>query len=312
MKKLNNNNFGYLLSRSFKVIKKNGIHTFIKKLFKFAFSSNKIDLDNFVIDKESTLDDFFLKFGTYKGSLDGKKTYDVLFKNSKKEEFKNYLDWINRKNPRNYDYQLGFNLAPIYSRFFSARRTEKLKILEIGVANGHSVASLHHYFPNSIIYGIDIKRPYKFFYKSKRVKYFDIDIFDEKKIKKFIEQNGKFDFIIDDSQQHMDDEEHAMLTNIVNFYPALNPKGIYFLENSRFVDNIKEINVKYNLQNNHKWLGSNSLTVRDIFKNINDKKMFDHEMINKSTLEYIIDTTEKAEIIYQDHPWAAIAVLQKK
>ena len=30
------------------------------------------------------------------------------------------------------------------------------------------------------------------------------------------------------------------------------------------------------------------------------------------TLEYIIKTTEKAETIYQDHPWAAIAILQKK
>ena len=157
MKKLNKNNFSYLLSRSFEVIKKNGLHAFIKKLFKFTFSSTKIDLDAFEIDKDSTLDDFFIKFGTDKGSLDGKKTYDTLFKNSKKEEFKNYLDWINRKNPRSYDYQLGLNSAPIYSRFFSARRMEKLKILEIGVANGHSVASWHHYFPNSIIYGIDRK-----------------------------------------------------------------------------------------------------------------------------------------------------------
>ena len=123
MSKLNKNNFSYLLSRSFKVIKKNGFQAFLKKLFKFTFSSNKIDLDTFVIDKDSTLDDFFIKFGTDKGSLDGKKTYESLYKNSKKEEFKNYLDWINRKNPKSYDYQLGLNSTPIYNRFFSARRS---------------------------------------------------------------------------------------------------------------------------------------------------------------------------------------------
>ena len=308
MKKLKDNNLNYLLYRSIELIKKKGIFFFIKKLFRFIFSSNKIDLDNFRIDEESTLDDFFLKFGTDKGSLDGKKTYDALLKSSERKEFKNYLDWINRKSLKSYDYQLGFNSAPIYTKFFSARRKEKLKILEIGVANGHSVASWHHYFPNSIIYGIDIKKPYKFFYKSKRVRYFDIDIFDKKKIKNFIEQNGYFDFIIDDSLH----EENAILTNLVNFYPALSPKGSYFMEDFRLIDYVKEISVKYNLQKNHKWLVSNPLTIKDIIKNINEKKKFDHELIKKNSMEYIINTTEKAEVIYQDHPWAAIAVLQKK
>ena len=308
MNKFTKNNFSYLLSRSFQIIKKNGLKTFIKKLFTFTFSSTKIDLDAFVIDEDSSLDDFFIKFGTDKGSLDGKKTYERLFKNSKKEEFKNYLDWINRENPRSYDYQLGLNSTPIYNKFFSARRMEKLKILEIGVANGHSVASWHHYFPNSIIYGIDIKKPYKFFYKSKRVKYFDIDIFDKNKINKFIEQNGKFDFIIDDS----DHEENAMLTNIINFYPALNPKGTYFLEDFRHLDDFKKDEVKYNLEHNRKYLTGDPLTIKDIFDNINDKKIFDHMIINKNSLEYIIKTTEKAEVIYQEHPMGAIAILQKK
>ena len=34
-------------------------------------------------------------------------------------------------------------------------------------------------------------------------------------------------------------------------------------------------------------------------------------MINKKNLEYIFKTTKKAETIYQDHPWAAIAILHK-
>ena len=48
----------------------------------------------------------------------GETTYDTLYKNSNKKEFKNYLDWINRKNPKNYEYQLGHNSAPIYESFF--------------------------------------------------------------------------------------------------------------------------------------------------------------------------------------------------
>ena len=307
MKKFNLNNLHYLWTRSLEVIKKNGLKTFIKKIFNFIFFSNKIDLDALEIRKDSTLDDFFIKFGSDKGSVDSKKTYDTLYKNSNEQKFKNYLDWINRKNPNDYDYQLGLDSAAIYNKFFSTRRMDKLKILEIGVANGHSIASWHHYFPNSNIYGIDNKKPYKFFYKSKRVKYFEIDIFDKKKIKSFIEQHGRFDFIIDDSLH----EAHAMLTNIINFYPALKPNGSYFLEDFRSIDNAKEAIVNYNLKHNKKLFGESPLSIKDIFTNINDKKLFNHKMIDKKSLEYIFKTTKNTEIIYQDHPWAAIAILHK-
>ena len=301
------NNLRYLKNRGYEIVKKDGLLSFIKKFMKLIFSSYKIDLDTFVIDKDSALDDFFIKFGSDKGSLDSKKTYDATFKNSRDKKFKNYLEWINRKNPKDYDYQMGFDSAPIYSKFFSKRRMEKLKILEIGVANGHSIASWHHYFPNSNIYGVDNKKPYKFFYKSKRVKYFEIDIFDKKKIKSFIEQHGRFDFIIDDSLH----EVHAMLTNIINFYPALKPNGSYFLEDFRLIDNAKEAIRNYNLKHNKKLFGESPLSIRDIFTNINDKKLFNHKMIDKKSLEYIFKTTKNTEIIYQDHPWAAIAILHK-
>ena len=103
-----------------------------------------------------------------------------------------------------------------------------------------------------------------------------------------------------------------MLTNIINFYPALNLKGCYFLEDFRHLDDFKENEVKYNLQNNRKYLAGDPLSIKGIFENINEKKIFNHKMLNKNTLEYIIKTTEKAEIIYQDHPMGAVAILQKK
>ena len=124
------------------------------------------------------------------------------------------------------------NSTPIYEKVFKKRRIEKLKILELGVANGHSIASWHHYFPNSMIYGIDNKKPFKFFYKSKRVKYFQINIFDQKQIVSFIKKHGKFDYIIDDSIN----TEKAMLMNIKNFYPSLSSGGAYFLEDFGFYD----------------------------------------------------------------------------
>ena len=122
------------------------------------------------------LDDLFLKFGTDKGSLDGKKTYDFTEKNKKGGKFKNYYEWINRKNPRSFEYQFGLNFTPYYEKYFGPLRHKTLKILEIGVANGHSIASWFYYFPNSIIHGIDIKKSYYFFYKDKRINYHSLNL----------------------------------------------------------------------------------------------------------------------------------------
>jgi len=224
--------FKYLFKRFFTSFKNESFINIFKKVINTLFKGNKIDLDQLITNSPNNLDDIFIKFGTDKGSLDGKKTYDFLYKNLKKKIFKNYLEWINRPNLKNYEYQLGLNSTPIYEKVFSQRKFEKLKILEIGVANGHSIASWHHYFPNSEIYGIDHKKPFKFFYKSSRVKYTQVDIFNAKKIDDFLKKNGKFDYIIDDSLN----TEKAMFNNIKNFYPFLNSGVEYILEDYGFYD----------------------------------------------------------------------------
>ena len=78
-------------------------------------------------------------------------------------------------------------------------KDKNLKILEIGVANGHSTASFYHYFPNAQLYGVDIKKPNYLFYSSKRINYKTIDILDKKKVQKYLNNNNEFDIIIDDS-----------------------------------------------------------------------------------------------------------------
>ena len=189
----------YLINRFKNSLKNDALGETIKKVFNYFFFSSKIDLDEFEIDTNESLDNIFIKFGTDKGSRDGKKTYDFLYKNLKNSRFKNYLDWIKRGNEDTFEYQLGLNSAPIYDRIFSKRKYDKIKILELGVANGHSVASWHHYFPNGQIFGIDKKKDSSFFYKSRRIKYLNLDIFNKKKIKRFIKKFGPFDYIIDDS-----------------------------------------------------------------------------------------------------------------
>ena len=302
--------FKYLLKRFFINLKKYGLFSTCNKILNILLKKNKIDLDILIKNSPDNLDDIFIKFGTDKGSLDGKKTYDSLYKNSKPNQFKNYLSWIERPNLKNYEYQMGLNSTPIYEKVFKKRRIEKLKILELGVANGHSIASWHHYFPNSEIYGIDNKKPYKFFYKSPRVKYFQLDIFNEKKINKFITNYGKFDYIIDDSLN----TEKAMLHNIKNFYPSLKSGGAYFLEDYGFYDHVQkamqEVKV-YNTKNNMRYF-LNSRTMKSILEMLKNKTIFDDDILNEKILEDIFLTLENIEFGNYNHPHAAIAIMYKK
>lgn len=302
--------FEYLFKKFFIGLKNYGLIYVLKKVVNVILKKNKIDLDQLILNSPDNLDDIFIKFGTDKGSLDGKKTYDALYKNSKKKIYKNYLEWIKRPNLKNFEYQLGLNSAHIYEKVFSDRRFEKLKILEIGVANGHSIASWHHYFPNSEIYGIDIKKPYKFFYKSLRVKYHEIDILNDKKINKFLKKNGKFDYIIDDSLHALE----AMFKNIKNFYPYLNSGGAYILEDYGFYDHGQKAMQEakdYNLKQNMSFFPE-SRTVKEILENMKSKKVFEDNILDQKTLENIYSTLNTIEFGSYEHPFATMAILYKK
>lgn len=300
----------YLLKRLLVNLKNYGFFSTFKKILDTLLKNNKIDLDKIIKDSPSNLDDIFIKFGTDKGSLDGKKTYDSLYKNKKSHQFKNYLNWIERPDQKNYEYQMGLNSAPIYEKVFEKRRFEKLKILELGVANGHSIASWHHYFPNSEIYGIDNKKPFKFFYKSSRVRYFQLDIFNEKEIKIFIKNNGKFDYIIDDSLN----TEKAMVNNIKNFFPAVKSGGAFFLEDYGFYDHLQKAMQEvelYNKKNNMRYF-LNSRTMKSILEMLKNKKIFDDHVLSKKILEEIFSTLADIEFGDYEHPYAAIAIMYKK
>ena len=298
----------YLIRRFFYILRNDSILVIPKKIYKNIFYLNKIDLDQLNIDKNLGLDDLFLKFGTDKGSLDGKKTYDITEKNKKGGKFKNYYEWINRENPRSFEYQFGHNFTPYYEKYFGPLRHKTLKILEIGVANGHSIASWSYYFPNSIIHGIDIKKGYYFFYKGKRINYHSLDCMNDKAVNKFIIKNNKFDIIIDDSNH----THPAFTSNIKNFYPALNRGGIYALEDFITEDQEIEKVIRYNEDKGGKIMLPFPLTMHQIFHFIKNKKFFKHKILKEDVLKYIFDTINNVEVHYGEHPGASLGLLFKK
>jgi hypothetical protein len=120
-----------------------------------------------------------------------------------------------------------------YQEHFALLRNKKLKILEIGVggyddpkSGGESLRMWKQYFPNSMIYGMDIVD--KSALEEDRIKIFQGSQDDEAFLKKIVTETGKFDIIIDDGSHR---NNHVIKTFKILF-PELNNGGIYVVEDT--------------------------------------------------------------------------------
>ena len=96
--------------------------------------------------------------------------------------------------------KLEHGYTSVYENYFERLRDEKLKILEIGIADGKSLLTWSDYFKNSKIIGIDI---HKIDTKEKNLDRANIKVHqgsqnDENFINEIISKYGNFDIIIDD------------------------------------------------------------------------------------------------------------------
>ncbi len=298
----------YLLSRFFLRLKRDGLVNVILFIFKFIFQSDKkINLDNLEISNNKKLDDYFLIFGTDKGFLDGKKTFYKISKTSPEIKFSNYKDWILRNDIYGFDYEVGQNFTPVYEKFFENIKLEKLDILEIGVAGGHSHASWYKYFPNSNIYGIDIRPEKDFLYSGRRLKYYQIDILDKNQVDKFLKKGLKFDIIIDDSLHTHD----AFIANLFNFFTSLKSNGLFFLEDFVHQDIRLERLRSYN-QKHGKKLTKYNLTMEEVLNNLSKKNIFKSDYISEDKQINLHNNIKDLEINKLDYPDAGVAVIRKK
>lgn len=100
---------------------------------------------------------------------------------------------------------------------------EKLKILEIGVYLGGSVALWDDSFPNSEIHAIDIKlRPKSQLnlYDRPRVNLYEGDAYSKEMIS-LLQEKGPYDIILDDGPHTL----KSMKSFVKNYHSMLNPNG---------------------------------------------------------------------------------------
>lgn len=131
----------------------------------------------------------------------------------------------------------------IYEPFFQKVRYEKFNLLEIGVFRGESTAAWVEYFPNAVIYGVDI---------FERVSADEIEILKHPRVKWAKCDSTKsavadwaditFKFIIDDGLHTPD----ANLKTFQNFVPQL--------EDSYFIEDVWPLHIMNEKELQHRWI----------------------------------------------------------
>ncbi|WP_211178299.1 MULTISPECIES: hypothetical protein [Brasilonema] len=119
-----------------------------------------------------------------------------------------------------------------YQSHFAPLKWKKLKILAIGVGGyenkklgGEALKTWKTYFPNSMVYGLDIID--KRYLEEDRIKIFHGDQNDENFIQEVLAETGELDIIIEDGSSANEHHINAFYT----FFPALKDGGIYAAEN---------------------------------------------------------------------------------
>lgn len=124
--------------------------------------------------------------------------------------------------------------AQHYQKHFKDLRKRRLSILEIGTGGyddpakgGASLKMWKYYFPNSMIFSIDIYD--KSFLQDKRTKIFKGSQNDKNFLEDVFNKIGSLDIIIDDGS-HIN--EHV-ITAFKTLFPLLNDDGIYIVEDTQ-------------------------------------------------------------------------------
>lgn len=132
-----------------------------------------------------------------------------------------------------------------YATHFGPLRRKKLNLLEIGVggyqdpsSGGESLRLWQEYFPNAMIYGIDVID--KSYHDAKRIKTFVGSQDDPQFLKQLTQSIGQVDIVIDDGSHH---SQH-IITAFNTLFPLLPDGAIYVIE---------DLNWSYWPQNGGNW-----------------------------------------------------------
>lgn len=133
------------------------------------------------------------------------------------------------------------NYCSKYEKFLPFNREDSLNILEIGAAKGSSLKMWREFYPNSLVYGIDIKpQCRKYVEKNSKITILIGNQNDEEFLKHVCELYGPFDLILDDGS-HKTKDQYITFNFMVN---CLKENGVYIVEDlcTSYWDEFKQEN----------------------------------------------------------------------
>ena len=185
--------------------------------------------------------------------------------------------------------------AKIYEKYLKNNKDRISSIIELGSFYGNASAAFFFYFKNAKIYSADIN-PDMYLYSSKRLKNFFTDTSSRSSIeKKILNQNIKFDLIIEDASHMLKDQ----IISLFYLFPILNKGGYFIVEELDFPETREDMRTSNDISD-----------LKTILINIMEKKDFVSPYIDDKSKKYFLDNIESIKIFRGN--MNEVALLKKK
>ncbi len=178
-------------------------------------------------------------------------------------EDQNEIEKICTIYPATDNYKNFFN--HFYEPIFSQTRSQKIKLLKVGLENSSLLKVLRDYFYDATVLGLDSNLDFSF--KENRINTFIGDSTAKETAHNVLQLNrGSFNLIIDNKNSN------SQLETFKNLWPNLEQRGLYFIENpvniEELEDGIKSYDpdIKYVIKNVEKDNGAVKSKILCIFK----------------------------------------------
>ena len=168
-----------------------------------------------------------------------------------------------------------------YEKFFSAKKSLDINLLELGAFKGNASAAFYFYFQKCNIISCDLF-PDLFLYKSNRIMNFKLDTSSKEEIKKKLPYGDfKFDIIVEDAGHYLKDQ----IISLFILFKSLKSKGIFVIEELDFPDKRDDMNPN-----------KESPTLRNILQSAINNQNFDSKYISQEEKNYFLNNFDTINI----------------
>ena len=223
------------------------------------------------------------------------KNLNFLFEYFNSDKGEQYINQYAQPSKRKNDKIIAHGYAKIYENLFKSKKTEKLKILEIGSFYGNASAALFFYFKNSLIYSADIN-PDMYKYKGSRLKNFFADTSSRGSINEnILKKDIEFDIVIEDASHMLKDQ----IISLFMIFPKIKKGGIFIVEEIDFPEKREDMRIDQFKPD-----------LKTILKKVISKEDFKSDYIQDKEKDYFLKNVDSIEFFTGNIN--EIAIVKKK